>query len=77
VVEEHPSGSVAIVSHGGTMRWIVAEAFGYDDVRSARLRGVSNGGAVLLKAVVKGPDLKLSFVERLDGRPPDLDDPND
>lgn len=77
VIEEHPSGWVAIVSHGGTMRWIVAEAFGYDDLRSARLRGISNGGSVLLEGAIEGADLKLSFVERLDGRPPDLDDPND
>ena len=77
VAEAHPGGSVAIVSHGGTMRWLVAEAFGYDDVRSARLRGVSNGGAVLLEAIVDDGALQLEFVERLDGAAPDLDDPND
>ena len=49
VVRAHPDGAVAIVSHGGTIRWVVAEALGYDDGRSARLRGVSNGGAVLLE----------------------------
>lgn len=77
VVEKHPDGSVAVVSHGGTIRWLVAESFGYDDVRSARLRGVSNGGAVLLEGWIEDDELKLRFIERLDGAPPDLDDPND
>ena len=77
VVERHPSGAVAIVSHGGTIRWIVAEAMGYDDVRSARLRGVSNGGAVLLEGWMEDDKLRLRFIERLDGAAPDLDDPND
>ena len=77
VVTKHPDGSVAIVSHGGTMRWIVAESFGYDDVRSARLRGISNGGAVLLEGWIENGALRLRFVERLDGAAPDLDDPND
>ena len=77
VVRSHPGGSVAIVSHGGTMRWLVAEAFGYDDLRSARLRGISNGGAVLLEGTVEDDVLRLEFIERLDGRAPDLDDPND
>lgn len=77
VVERHPSGAVAIVSHGGTIRWVVAEALGYDDVRSARLRGVSNGGAVLLEGWLEGDELHLRFIERLDGAAPDLDDPND
>ena len=77
VLEKHPDGSVAIVSHGGTIRWIVAEALGYDDVRSARLRGVSNGGAVLLEGWLEDSAARLRFVERLDGAAPDLDDPND
>jgi broad specificity phosphatase PhoE len=77
VIEAHPGGSVAVVSHGGTMRWLVAESFGYDDRRSARLRGVSNGGAVLLEGWVDDDELQIHFVERLDGAPPDLDDPND
>jgi broad specificity phosphatase PhoE len=77
VVEAHSGGSVVVVSHGGTMRWLVAEAFGYDDLMSARLRGISNGGAVLLEGTVEDDVLRLEFIERLDGRAPDLDDPND
>lgn len=77
VVERYPGGSVAVISHGGTMRWLVAESFGYDDIRSARLRGISNGGAVLLEAALEDGKLELEFIERLDGAAPDLDDPND
>ena len=77
VVSEHPDETVVVVSHGGTIRWIVAEALGYDDLASAGLRGVSNGGAVALDAVLDDGALKLAFVERLDGSPPDRDDPND
>jgi broad specificity phosphatase PhoE len=77
VVKEHPDATVVVVSHGGTIRWIVAEAMGYSDDQSARLRGLSNGGAVVLDARADGDGLSLSFIERLDGREPDLDDPND
>lgn len=77
VVGRHPDSSVVVVSHGGTMRWLIAEAKGYDDERSARLRGVSNGGAVVLEADMSKEGLDLRFVERLDGASPDLDDPND
>ncbi|MDQ3955472.1 MAG: histidine phosphatase family protein [Actinomycetota bacterium] len=77
VAARHPDSTVVVVSHGGTMRWLVAEAKGYDDERSSRLRGVSNGGAVVLEAETGDGGVKLRFVERLDGAPPDLDDPND
>lgn len=77
VVRRHPKGTVAVVSHGGTIRWLVAESMGYDDRASAGLRGVSNAGAVLLEGWVEDGDLRLRFVERLDGAGPDLDDPND
>lgn len=77
VVAGHPDSTVVVVSHGGTIRWLVAEAKGYDDEASAGLRGVSNGGAVVLDAEVIKGDLRLRFVERLDGASPDLDDPND
>lgn len=77
LVTAHPGETVVVVSHGGTIRWIVAEALGYDDLASARLRGVSNGGAVVLDGCFQNGSLRLTFVERLDGAPPDLDDPND
>jgi broad specificity phosphatase PhoE len=77
VVERHPEGAVVIVSHGGTMRWISAAALGYDDHRSARIRGVGNGATVTLSAILDGDGVTLSNLVRLDGNTPDLDDPND
>ena len=77
VAKEHPDSTVVVVSHGGTIRWLVAEAMGYSDDESAQLRGLSNGGVVVLDARLDGDDLVLEFVERLDGREPELDDPND
>jgi phosphoserine phosphatase len=77
IVETHPEGSVAVVSHGGTIRWISAEALGYDDRASARIRGVANGGIVSLQAALKDGGLVLSDLHRLDGAATDLDDPND
>jgi broad specificity phosphatase PhoE len=77
VATAHPDSTVVVVSHGGTIRWLVAEAKGYDDEQSSRLRGVSNGGAVVLDADTGADGVRLRFVERLDGASPDLDDPND
>ena len=77
LVGEHPEGQIVLVSHGGTIRWIVAEAFGYDDKRSARLRGLGNGAIVSLHASLSDGRLELGDFERLDGNTPDLDDPND
>jgi broad specificity phosphatase PhoE len=77
VVATHPEGKVVLVSHGGTIRWIVAESFGYDDRRSARLRGLGNGAIVCLDAEVNDGRLELANFTRLDGNTPDLDDPND
>jgi broad specificity phosphatase PhoE len=75
-VQSHPDETVVVVSHGGTIRWIVAEAMAYDDEESARVRGLSNGGAVVIDAQLAGDRLELELVERLDGAAPDLDDPN-
>lgn len=77
IVEEHEGSSVAAVSHGGTIRWLSAEALGYDDRRSARIRGLGNGGVVRIEAHMKDGQLLLSGLHRLDGATPDLDDPND
>jgi broad specificity phosphatase PhoE len=76
VVEAHPGEMVVVVSHGGTIRWISAEALGYDDHESAHIRGLSNGGAVSLHADIVDGKLTLGSLRRLDGASPDLDDPN-
>lgn len=76
-VRANPSGAIVVVSHGGTIRWLCAEAMGYDDRRSARLRGVGNGGIVLIQAEIRDHELAVWGLERLDGATPDLDDPND
>ena len=75
--EAHPNGTIVVVSHGGTIRWISAEALGYDDRRSARIRGLGNGGIVCVQADPTGDGLELNGYERWDGATPDLDDPND
>lgn len=77
VVAAHPDGHVVVVSHGGTLRWLSAEALGYDDFRSRRIRGLGNGAIVSLKANLNGQKLVLSDLHRLDGNTTDLDDPND
>lgn len=77
VVEAHPEGTVVIVSHGGTIRWLAAEALGYDDRRSARIRGLGNGQAVKMRVSLENGALKFGDFERLDGSTADLDDPND
>ena len=73
----HPDGCALLVSHGGTIRWIAAEALGYDDRRSARIRGLGNGQAVSIEARLEDGKLELGGLKRLDGNTPDLDDPND
>lgn len=77
VVRTHPDGNVVIVSHGGTIRWMAAEALGYDDRRSARIRGLGNGQAVKMHVALEGDSLVFGDFERMDGSTPDLDDPND
>ena len=77
VIEAHPDGDVVIVSHGGTIRWLSAEVLGYDDRRSARIRGLGNGGIVSFEATLENGSLELANLQRLDGATHDLDDPND
>ena len=77
VVAAHPDGAVVVVSHGGTIRWLSAEALGYDDRRSASVRGLGNGAVVRLIGVIEDGRLVLRDLERLDGNTTDLDDPND
>jgi broad specificity phosphatase PhoE len=77
IVANHPEGTVVVISHGGTIRWIVAEALGYDAKRSARIRGLGNGGVVCIDAQLDDGRLVLENFARWDGATPDLDDPND
>jgi broad specificity phosphatase PhoE len=77
VVKAHPDGAVVVVSHGGTIRWLSAEALGYDDRRSARIRGLGNGAVVRVTAEIDDGRLVMRDLERLDGNTTDLDDPND
>ena len=76
-VRAHPEGRIVVVSHGGTIRWISAEALGYDDFRSRRIRGLGNGAVVCIDARLDGDRLVLGNLSRLDGNTTDLDDPND
>ena len=77
IVEAHPDATVAVVSHGGTMRWLVAEAMGYDDRESARLRGVSNGGVVELEVGARDGTLTFGDITRHDGATTAMEhDPN-
>jgi broad specificity phosphatase PhoE len=77
VVAAHPDRSVVVVSHGGTIRWLSAEALGYDEYRSRRIRGLGNGAIVAVKAHLDDGALVLDELHRLDGNTTDLDDPND
>jgi phosphoserine phosphatase len=72
----HPSGTVAAVSHGVTIRTLVAEALGLDDRGSARLRGLGNGGVLSLDGRLLAGRACLRDPVRWDGRTPDRDDPN-
>ncbi|CAN5493284.1 histidine phosphatase family protein [soil metagenome] len=76
VIERHPRESVAIVSHGGTIRWIAAHALGYDVEGSAQIRGLSNGGAVVMDATLATGQVRLANLVRIDGKTADLEDPN-
>lgn len=76
VVEAHPSGTVVVVSHGGTIRWLSAEALGLDGSSAARLRGLCNGAMVAFDAVLAGDGLELSNLVRFDGATAEVDDPN-
>lgn len=77
VVRAHPGADVVVVSHGGTIRWLSAEVLGYDDRRSARIRGLGNGGVVCFDAWLDGDSLGLGNLTRLDRKTTDIDDPND
>jgi broad specificity phosphatase PhoE len=76
VVAAHPDGTVAVISHGATIRTLVAEVLGLDERASATLRGLGNAGVVCFEARHEAEGLKLGGLQRLDGRTPAHDDPN-
>ena len=75
-VSNSPEGDIVIASHGGTIRWVVAAALGLDIKESGRVRGLSNGGMVVLTVEDAHGSLEFGPVERLDGASPSADDPN-
>ncbi len=76
IVQAHPAGSVVVVTHGGTIRGISAEALGYDAGRSGAVRGVATGDIVSVEAELRDGTLVLTDLRRMDGRSTQLDDPN-
>jgi probable phosphoglycerate mutase len=76
IVRAHPDVEIVVTSHGGTIRWIAAETLGFDDEHSAAIRGLSNGGIVSIEGRLADGRLALSNLVRLDGKTPELDDPN-
>ena len=76
VVSAHPDATVAIVSHGVTIRTLMGEALGIARHTLSTLRGLGNGGVACLEARRDGAALVLGRLERLDGRTPRADDPN-
>jgi glucosyl-3-phosphoglycerate phosphatase len=76
IVSVHPNGTVVVVSHGVTIRTVIAQALGLDDRGSATLRGLSNGGIVSLEARRCNGRLELGDLTRHDGLTPARDDPN-
>jgi broad specificity phosphatase PhoE len=72
----HPDGTVVVVTHGGTIRWLSAEALGYDDARSAKIRGLGNGDVVEIEARLEDRRVVLDNLRRHDRATPDIEDPN-
>ena len=80
IAKAYPTGTVLLVSHGGTIRWISAEALGFDDHESMTIRGLANGEAVLVDATINSGHLRVTDLRRWDGHHVQLDehvnDPN-
>jgi broad specificity phosphatase PhoE len=76
LVEDHPSGSVVVVSHGVTIRTLIAEAEGAEDLASVRVAGLVNGGIVSMNARQLDARVELDDPIRWDGVAPHRDDPN-
>ena len=76
IVGAHPHDTVVLVSHGVTIRALVAEALGYTERDAGRLRGLGNGGVVRFDVFSDAGRLSFEGFERLDGRTPAVQDPN-
>ena len=76
IVAAHPRGTVVVVSHGGTIRWISAEALALDERGSARIPGLANGAVVAIDAELVDGRLALGNYTRLDRDATIADDPN-
>lgn len=76
VVTDHPAGTVVVVSHGATIRTLVAEVLCLDERGSAQLRGLANGAVVRFDARRLDGRLVFDGFARLDGRSPPREDPN-
>ncbi len=76
IVAASPSGTIVIVSHGVTIRGILAEALGLDDADATGLRGLGNGGIVRFEASQRDGRLVFGEVHRLDEKTPAGEDPN-
>lgn len=76
VASAHPGEHVVVVSHGATIRWLVAHALGRETSGPGRVPGLSNGGVIVLDVGLEAGRPHLSNVVRLDGRSPDPEDPN-
>lgn len=73
LVHAYSQSSIAVVTSQGTIRMIIAEALGYDDRRSASIRGLTPGEVVRLEARLSNGKLVLSNVNFLDGSPANFD----
>ena len=76
IVSARPHDAVVLVSHGVTIRGLIAEALGFPQDRSGRLRGLANGGIVTFEARRQDGALVFEGLQRLDGRAPANEDPN-
>ena len=61
VCAQHPEGTVAIVTHQGTIREVVGEAMGYDAVKTATITGLLPGEAVVIEGSANEGKIELKL----------------
>ena len=76
IVTTRPDDTIVLVSHGVTIRGLIAEALGYSQDLSGRLRGLGNGGILTFDAHSRDGTLAFDGLQRLDRRTPANEDPN-